>query len=168
MNVEEQVLCEYQADILIGLCESTSCGSAYLVQRYLHSGVAKDIDAGESFALSVPQAIAAVKEQYPSLDSRGGERYPLPVMEWIGYITRCYALMFQVESRNILHHFSVRLLLSVYDAFHTLSPIDAAERIHGIYLETHPKESDYDIAKRILGPKYRRMLMNKKQRVTGL
>lgn len=158
MNEDEILRCDYQADLFAALQKRFSCGSAYLIQRFLQSDLARCLDEGVHIIPSIPQAIEEIRQDYPSVESRGGEVYPLEVVEWIGYVTRAYAISTKIPSRQILSRLPVKTFMDTYDAFHTLSVTNAVERLREIALENHPVRSDYEIAKSVLGPKYKRLL----------
>ncbi len=157
MEVYEQKMCELQGEIFEESASYFTCGSSFFISRYMYSEIVKNLDnVNDSYNYISPiNVMHRMEDLYPSLKSKGGVKYPKPVMRWIGYIYRAYSIIKKKESRTIYKLLKSEKLLSLYDSFHTFSAEYCVERLSEIIDNNHNYsfERDYEIFKEIMSDK---------------
>lgn len=154
MTEEQQILCEAQASFFESSIDLFRCGSSYFISRFMNSDIAKKMDAvGNGFEYyDVPMMTASLSSEFESLNRHGKERYPKPVLHWMGYIYRAWCIIKRARSSQIYRIMKAERMLSLYDAFHTFDPEYCVERIYEMLQEEGmiEKRTDYEIFRSIM------------------
>ena len=134
MNAFQQRMCERQADVFEQSIERFKCSSSYFVFRFMRSSIAKQMDTIENNVdfYSVNNILLSLEKEAPSINTNEGEKYPVQVMRWIGYIYRAWAILKHRSSLKLYKYLKCDKLLSLYDSFHTYSVeycVDCLEKI---------------------------------------
>lgn len=147
-------MCELQADLFALSSSRFSCGSSFFISRFMYSDLAKDLDNIDDpyNYISPNNMIDIMRKKYPSLNEKGGNKYPEQVLRWIGHIYRAYCIIKKQYSYKIYKLLKADKLLSLYDSFHTFSIDYCIERLDEIIQEEKPSndENDYLIFKSIM------------------
>ena len=154
MNTHEQRMCELQGDLFELSSSRFSCGSSIFISRFMYSDLAKELDNIDDpyNFISPNNMISIMAEKYPSLNEKGGNKYPKEVLRWIGYIYRAYSIIKKQYSYKIYRLLKAEKLLPLYDSFHTFSPEYCVERLDEIIQQNNPSsiEDEYMIFKSIM------------------
>ena len=153
MNDHEQRMCELQAEIFENSIKRFSCSSSFFIARFMNGANAKELDDKDnSYNYYSPNYILdALTYLYPSLNNKEGEKYPIHIMRWIGYVYRAWSIISKRSSYDIYKIIKSDKLLSFYDSFHTFGIDYCIERLEEIANEgLAQKKSDYEIFKEIM------------------
>ena len=152
MTNHEQKMCEAQSEFFELSIDNFSCSSALFISRFMNSDIAKELDNVDDCYnfISPNNLIYVMKNQYDSLTTTSGNKYPRTVLKWIGYIYRAWALIKKRSSSSIYKDIPANKMVSLYDAFHTLSVENCVDRLEEISNQDKPKNDDYQIFKQIM------------------
>ena len=153
MNYSEQMMCERQADLFELSQTMFSCGSSFFIARYLYSDVAKDLDNVDDYYnyISPNNIVSILSRLYPSLNIERGQKYPVSVLRWMGYIYRAYNIIKKLSSHKIYKYIKAEQMLSLYDSFHTFSAEYCVDRLEEIIKVNMTEEKDdYKIFKQVV------------------
>lgn len=127
---DERILCELQGKIFERSADEYGTSSAVFVRRYMNSDYAARMDH-EGFIdrpTDAEEAYEALDAQYGKSDY-GSEKYPSDELFWMGYIYRCWAIIFEMSSKAVYRICNVSDMHSVYYAYHTMDPLAAVQRL---------------------------------------
>jgi hypothetical protein len=122
----ERQLCDIQGR-LFELSLKHGLDSADFIEKYMNSITCEYLDmpydrlqwAGEEYVLDNLLDEVSI--------TSGGEQYDRETMFWIGYVYRCWHLMYGVPSREIYTIADARRMNACYLGFHTLDAAMAIE-----------------------------------------
>ena len=130
MESPEIKLCQLQARIFEESVKKTACSSPVFIRRFVHSSVAETFD-DRSYLFQANTAVnvfAELDEEFgPS--EYGKIKYSEDQMFWIGYIYRCFCIVFGQTSKQVFKRINGREIVKYYKVYHTFDPVDAVERI---------------------------------------
>lgn len=152
MNYHEQMMCEMQADFFELSQTAFSCSSSFFIARYMYSDVAKDLDKVDDYYnyISPNNLVSILSRLYPSLNNEHGQKYPIKVLRWIGYIYRAFSIIKKIDSCRIYKSIKAEKMLSLYDSFHTFSVEYCINRLEEIINEKVNEQDDYEIFKQVV------------------
>ena len=129
LSDDERRLCSQQAQIFEASVDSSSCGSAVFIRRFMHSDLARRMDAQQIPLEQAPayQLVKDVDEEFGG--PYGSARYSREEMYWIGYLYRYWCRAAGKTSKAVYRIIGARELRGLYAAYHTLDPGQAIERI---------------------------------------
>ena len=152
MNSHEQMMCEMQAYFFALSRDSFLCGSSFFISRFMNSELAKDLDNIDDpyNYISPNNSIKIMRESFPSLNLKEGDKYSIEVLKWIGYIYRAWAIIKKKSSSSLYKSFKSNQLLPLFDSFHTFSIEYCIDRLEELINEQKGNQlSDYEIYKAI-------------------
>lgn len=153
MNIIEQRLCELQADIFESSFRRFNCSSSFFIARFMNSKYAKELDnVDDPYNYYSPNCVLdGLESSYPSIKEYQGEKYPLNVLRWIGYIYRAWSIIKNRSSSEIYKYIKAEKMYSLYDSFHTFGIDYCVDRLQGMVNEIiGQQKSDYEIFKEIM------------------
>lgn len=152
MTTHEQMTCEIQADLFELSTEKFSCSSPFFISRYMQSDIVKELDNVDDpyNFLSPHNLIVLMNSNYPSLKKKKGLKYPKPVIRWIGYMYRAYALIKKEQSKKIYESLPAEKMLTLYETFHTFSTEYCVEQLEGIISQNKKTVDEYALFKKVM------------------
>ena len=136
--------CRFQAAVFERSATEYDCSSAVFVRRFMKSQLAETMDADPSLlAAPTPEEALRLLDQEYGPTSYGSVKYSAEVLHWMGYLLRYWAIVHGKPSKEIYRIIGARELAGLFDAYHTLSPDQAIERIlesKGLGLEQDPTD----------------------------
>ena len=126
MDHNGEILCRYQADLFEYSTFRRECSTKVFIKAFVYSDIARDLD-NLSILFDSRDIVQAYEEI--SAPNRGKEIYPASVCSWIGYLMRYWAYTYETETINIYKKIKPGELYGLYQAYHSLSPEEAVQRI---------------------------------------
>ena len=129
LTEDERRLCSQQAQIFEESVDTSSCGSAVFVRRFMHSSLARRMDSQPIPLEQAPihQLVKDVDDEFG--DPYGSEAYSPEEMHWMGYLYRYWCCAAGKTSKAVYRIVGAREMHGLYTAYHTLDPAQAIERI---------------------------------------
>ena len=124
-----RLLCKIQASIFEDSLKNPG-SSAIFIRRFMNSAVAASMDDKSFLNLSSNSetVFEDLNREYGATEY-GKTKYSSNELNWIGYIYRYWAYVFQWPSRRIYKTINGREMHSIYLAYHSLDPEQAIARI---------------------------------------
>lgn len=124
------LLCSIQGGIFERSIIRERCSSNIFIRRYMNSDFALRID-NEGFLYEMnerDQGFDEINEEY-GISTYGKLQYSKEEMYWIGYIYRYMCYIYEIKSASAYKIVKGAELKQLYNAYHTLDPLNAIERI---------------------------------------
>ncbi len=138
-----KLLCDVQAKIF-ETSLNYPASSPIFIRRFMNSTVAEAMDDVHYLDRSdSPDAVFAEIDRQYGATSYGKIKYSANELNWIGYLYRYWAYTYEWSSKNIYQTVSAREMDRLYQAYHTLDPAQAIERIleaKGLCIQTNEKD----------------------------
>ena len=130
MDKDGLILCEIQAKVFERSKEYMNCSSLIFIRRYMNSNIVKMLDDGGILQsnLEDKDILNEINEEY-GISEYGKVKYEKNELYWIGYIYRYYAYTYEISSKSAYKKIKPDELQKLFLPYHTLSPIQAIERI---------------------------------------
>ena len=124
------LLCDIQARAFENSVDSVDTSSEIFIRRFMFSDIVRLLDNGGILETTIQPAdiIEYINEQYGESDY-GSVKYTKNEMHWIGYLYRYYCYTYELTSRQVYRIIKPKELRGLYQAYHTLDPAQAIERI---------------------------------------
>ena len=140
-----RILCKIQASIFEDSLKMP-CSSAIFIRRFMNSSAAISMDDKSYLNMSsnTDTVFEDLNREYGEI-SYGKTKYASSELNWIGYLYRYWAYVFDWQSPRIYKTVNGREMHSLYLAYHSLDPAQAIERIaeaKGIELSSGKDEAD--------------------------
>ena len=123
-------LCQLQAKIFEESVTKTDYSSPIFIRRFMYSEIAKSFDNKTYLFQSTTTegVFESLNDEYGN-NNYGKEKYTVDQMFWIGYIYRCIAIKYNLNSKTIYNFFNARYIVKYYNIGHTFDIVQAAERM---------------------------------------
>jgi len=130
LDSDGKLLCKIQGSIFEKSIEEYHTSSPVLARRYMNSDVAEAMDENGFLdrPFSETDVFETLDEEY-GRSSYGSVSYTADMMFWIGYLYRYWAYTREIPSRRVYRIIGARELRDLYDAYHSLDPANAVQRI---------------------------------------
>ncbi|MBQ7243331.1 MAG: hypothetical protein IJS52_03915 [Bacilli bacterium] len=152
MNVHEERMCELQAEVFERSATCFPCTSSLFASRFMRSKTAKKLDDSKDAYnyCSSDEALFELAQDYPSLKESKGEKLPVFILRWMGYIYRAFSILKSASSLEIYKRLKPEKLCGLYESFHTFDPDYCVERLAEILgWGGHGGLSDYQIYRQV-------------------
>lgn len=131
LGVSDLNFCKQQGEFFFAsISLFPDCSSRVFVRRFMNSDLAKRLDHSD-YALELfdrRNYAFELEEQYGSFEY-GNEKTDGEILYWMGYIYRYWSILYEMPSSKIFRLFPSKKMEEVYEAYHTLDPKMAIDRI---------------------------------------
>ncbi len=152
MDISTQIMCELQSEVFAESISRYGASSLYFIMRYMNSEVTKNMDNKNDYYNYYSKAyiFSELEKEYPSLlTKKEGNKIPLPVMKWIGYIYRAWSYLQDKDSSRLYKFLKAERLVSLYNTYHTFGIDYCIERLEELVEQDRPQMSDFERFKEI-------------------
>lgn len=122
--------CRFQEEVFQKSAEICECSSAVFVRRFMNSRVTALLDQQLLWGVSLaPEDVFAQLESEYGPSSYGQTHFDGEALYWMGYLLRYWAITRNIASKALYKRVKPGELAGLFDAYHTLDPDQAIERI---------------------------------------
>ena len=123
-------LCQLQAKIFESSFDYADYSSPMFIRRFMFSSIAKSFDNKTYLLLSnsTNDIFETLDEEYGK-SSYGKYKYSKDQLYWIGYIYRCFAIIFNLSSKQVYRLINGKEIIKYYNTYHTFDIVEAAKEI---------------------------------------
>ena len=126
----ELKLCQLQAKIFESSFDNTDYSSPMFIRRFMFSSIAKSFDNKTYLLLSnsTNDIFETLDEEYGK-SSYGNYKYSKDQLYWIGYVYRCFAIIFNLSSKQVYRLINGKEIIKYYNTYHTFDIVETAKEI---------------------------------------
>ena len=126
----ELKLCQLQAKIFESSFDYVDYSSPMFIRRFMFSNIAKTFDNKTYLLLSnsTNDIFETLDEEYGK-SSYGKYKYNKDQLYWIGYIYRCFAIIFNLSSKQVYRLINSKEIIKYYKTYNTFDIVVAAKEI---------------------------------------
>ena len=163
----ELKLCQLQAKLFEASFDYADYSSPIFIRRFMFSSIAKTFDNNTYLLLSnsTDEIFEELDEEYGKI-TYGKDKYTKDQLYWVGYIYRCFAIIYNLSSKQIYKLLNAREIIKYYNIYHTFDAVDAVKRIaENINYENDVQEKAYKYMKKLILQDRLKELINKEVEV---
>lgn len=123
------ILCDIQS-MLFEESLNLNCSTEVFIRRFMNSDISRQLDSGQILddTLTIDDIINCLETEYGTFNY-GSVKYSIYELNWIGYIYRYFCYTYDLPSKRVYKIIKPKELRSLYNAYHTLDPVAAIQRI---------------------------------------
>ena len=153
LNSDEIKLCQLQGKLFEYSVDKTNYSSSMFIRRFMYSNIVDSFDDKTFIILSqsFDNILEELDKQYGST-IYGSKKYTKDQMYWIGYIYRCFAIIYKLSSKQVYRLIGANEIVKYYNVYHTFDIVEATNRIADNigYKEENYKEKSYKYMKKLI------------------
>ena len=137
------LLAKYQSNLFEITVKELLCSSAYFYKKFAFSKLAQRMDR-KSFIMEALDITGAIEELKKESNYEVGHVKVNPaIMAWIGYLTRYWAYVYEINTKQIYKYIKFDELCELYEAYHSLDVEEAINRINEAHNIKYLGDLDY-------------------------